>query len=77
MRVALSTFWTWIRRDLPVVVERLAFSKSCDYDGAEGDDQEYSDSAQGVFIAAPPETIKNALQEFGYGEFGHPDAKVM
>ena len=59
------------------MIEWLTFGKGCNEHTSKGDDEEPPDDLQTQFIRAFPDMACEALQKFGYGEFGDPDASQL
>ena len=74
---ALAALRSRIRHNLPIVIERTAFTEGSDDDGKKGDDEEDTDAMEDALVTLSPGVVKRALEKFRYGEFGHPDACVM
>jgi hypothetical protein len=56
------------------VTEWLAFGECRNEYCNEGEEEKNADSMQTNLVAPLPESFCHALEEFGYCEFGHPDA---
>ena len=77
LSVALSAVRTWIRGNLPVAGEGLAFDERGHDDGAECYAEEPLDAAEQQVPASLPALIVYATKEFGNGEFGGPETGRM
>lgn len=73
MSITLAAFRSWVRYNLPVVAEWLAFCQSRNEYGDECDKQEDADSLEAKFVAPLPEPFRHSLEKLGDGELGHPD----
>ena len=61
-----------VRDDLPVVIERVAFSQRRNDDAAEGDDEEPADHLQSNLVRSSPHLLGQFFQELADGELGSP-----
>jgi hypothetical protein len=73
MGVALTTFGSRIRNDLPVVADRLALGESRNEDGDKGEHKKRTDTTQTMLIALFPESLRHALEELGDSELRSPN----
>jgi hypothetical protein len=72
--VALSALRSWIRDNLPVLPERVAFCQCSNEYSNEGDEEEYANATQAPFVTLLPEAFGQTFEKFGYSELGHPYA---
>jgi len=74
LRICLPTMWSRIWHHLPIMVKGMAFGKSCDEHGDEGNDQEGPNGAQDRLGTFGPEAREEAFQVLGDGKLCDPDA---
>ena len=75
--IAEATFWTWVRYNLPVMVEGLAFSQSSNNHCQQCRCQEVVDEFEEYSEGSSPDLACHSFEELAYCELGYPDAIRM
>lgn len=75
--VALSAVRARVRHHLPVVACGMALGEIGDNHCNEGDEQEPSNELEDILVGASPDGEGQALEEFGDGEFEHPETRHL
>lgn len=72
LREALTTLWSRIRNDLPIVRYRMAFRKVAHYDGHKGSHKNASQDVDEKLVDSLQRGTSQSVEELERGEFKRP-----